>query len=123
MKKLVLITLVVMMALTCTLAFPAAALADGSTVSCQEEAKAAQLSAMVNAANVQIALLVRIAQLTPWNDVPQLQAACNSIVRGVFYAAKCMNLTHYGVVCEYKAYTIDGQQVWIDPLKVVNYDD
>ena len=80
---------------------------------------AAQLNAlerMVAAANRQIELAVKFAQLTPWNDVAWLKSTVNTIVAPVFAYAKSIGAV---VVCEYTTYYIDGQYVLIDPLRVI----
>ena len=77
----------------------------------------AQLHVMVAVANLSIDLLVAWAQFTPYNDVPWLLAQERMIVNEVMEYANRIGAT---VVCEYKEYTIDGQKVLIDPLRVVN---
>ncbi len=74
------------------------------------------LERMVDTANRQIALAVKFAQFTPWNDVAWLQRTVNSIVAPVFAYAKSIGAV---VVCEYTTYYIDGQYVLVDPLRVI----
>jgi len=74
------------------------------------------LERMVAQTNRQIALAVKIAQLTPWNDVAQLQATVDKLVAGVMAYANSIGAV---VVCEYTSYYIDGQTVLIDPLRVI----
>ncbi len=74
------------------------------------------LERKVALANMEIALLVWFAQLTPQNDVPQLQRRVDAIVARIMAEAKRLGAT---VVCEYTEYYIDGQYVLIDPMKVI----
>lgn len=74
------------------------------------------LERMVDAANRQITLAVKFAQLTPWNDIAWLQKTVNTIVAPVFAYAKSIGAV---VVCEYTTYYIDGQYVLVDPLRVI----
>ncbi len=74
------------------------------------------LERMVDAANRQIEIAVMLAQITPWNDVPWLLAMVDNIVAPVFAYANAIGAR---VVCEYTLYQIDGQSVWIDPLRVI----
>ena len=74
------------------------------------------LERMVNQANRQIERAVKIAQLTPWNDVPQLMVTVDGIIAGVMAYANSIGAV---VVCEYTTYYIDGQTVLIDPLRII----
>lgn len=74
------------------------------------------LERMVDQANKQIVRAVKIAQLTPWNDVPQLLATVDTIVAGVRAYANSIGAV---VVCEYTSYYIDGQTVLVDPLRII----
>ena len=74
------------------------------------------LERMVNQANRQIERAVKIAQLTPWNDVPQLMVTVDTIIAGVMAYANSIGAV---VVCEYITYYIDGQTVLIDPLRII----
>ena len=74
------------------------------------------LERMVATANRQIAVAVKFAQLTPWNDVAWLQNLVESITAPVFAYANAIGAV---VVCEYTAYYIDGQNVMVDPLRVI----
>lgn len=74
------------------------------------------LDRMVNQANKQIERAVKIAQFTPWNDVPQLMATVDTIIAGVMAYARTIGAV---VVCEYTTYYIDGQTVLIDPLRII----
>ena len=78
---------------------------------------AATLYAMVYAANESIELAVRIAQLTPYDDVDALLIAVDAIASGVKAYAASIGAE---VACEYTEYIIDGQAVLIDPLRVIN---
>lgn len=75
------------------------------------------LCRMVDAANLTISALVRVAQLTPYNDVPWLLASVDVIVTAVFNYANSIGAE---VQCEYVEYYIDRQYVLIDPIWVVN---
>ncbi|MEA4869778.1 hypothetical protein SDC9_136771 [bioreactor metagenome] len=74
------------------------------------------LERMVKQANRQIERAVKVAQLTPWNDVPRLMATVDTIVSGVMAYANSIGAI---VVCEYTTYYIDGQTVLIDPLRII----
>ena len=74
------------------------------------------LERMVDTANRQIKIAVRFAQITPWNDVPRLLQFIDSIVAPVFSYANSIGAV---VVCEYTTYYIDGQNVLVDPLRVI----
>ncbi len=74
------------------------------------------LERMVTAANRQIEIAVKFAQLTPWNDIAWLLDLVDSIVAPVFAFAKSIGAV---VVCEYTTYYIDGQYVLVDPLRVI----
>ena len=74
------------------------------------------LERMVEQANRQIELAVKFAQFTPWNDVAWLLKFVDSIVSPVFAYANSIGAV---VVCEYTTYYIDGQNVLIDPLRVI----
>lgn len=75
-----------------------------------------KLQLMVELANREIVRLVKKAQATPWNDVPELLAKVDAIAARVFAYAQSIGAE---VVCEYVEYYIDGQYVLIDPLRVV----
>lgn len=75
-----------------------------------------KLQLMVELANREIARLVKKAQATPWNDVPELIAQVDAIAARVFAYAQSIGAV---VACEYVEYYIDGQYVLIDPLRVV----
>lgn len=75
------------------------------------------LYVMVEAANLTIEGLVKVAQYTRCNDVALLLYAVDRIVKPVFEYAEKIGVE---VVCEYTAYEIDGQTVLIDPLRVIN---
>ena len=74
------------------------------------------LERMVTAANRQIEIAVKFAQMTPWNDVSWLLDLVDDIVAPVFAFAKSIGAV---VVCEYTTYYIDGQYVLVDPLRVI----
>ena len=79
--------------------------------------KVAALYVMVYAANESIELAVRLAQLTPYNDVKALLCTVEFISAGVKAYAASIGAE---VACEYTEYVIDGQKVLIDPLRVIN---
>ncbi len=79
--------------------------------------KVAALYVMVYAANESIELAVRLAQLTPYNDVQALLCAVELISAGVKAYAESIGAE---VACEYTEYIVDGQKVLIDPLRVIN---
>lgn len=113
MKKMfrMLLVLALVLTLTCS-----------SAMACTESAAAQDklnktLYVMVEAANVQVKVLVRVAQETPYNDVAWLKASTQAVVAPVFAYAKLIGAT---VECEYDHYYVDGQWVAIDPLKVIN---
>ena len=124
MKKRLMALLVCVMLLV--MAVPAVANAQGndpapvSAVSARfaryNDAQFKMLERMVDTANRQIVLAVKIAQVTPWNDVSWLLQVVHGIVAPVFAYAKSIGAL---VVCEYTTYYIDGQYVLIDPLRVI----
>ena len=75
------------------------------------------LTAMVEAANLTIEGLVKVAQFTPYNDVAYLLFAVDCVVAPVFAYGEKIGVE---VICEYTEYVIDGQTVLIDPLRVIN---
>ncbi len=75
-----------------------------------------KLVAKVTLANATIVALVRVAQLTPWNDIKWLLAAVDIIVAEVTAYAESIGA---GIACEYTSYYIDGQYVLIDPLLIL----
>lgn len=94
----------------------------GLNVACAAErqptaAEFATLNRLVDAANLQIEVMVLTAQLTPWNDIAWLQCGVAQIARSVQSYARRIGAT---VVCEYTYYFIDGQRVAVDPLRVIN---
>lgn len=109
LRKLLIICLVLM--LTCSSAMACPAEYDA------QEKLNKTLYAMVEAANIAVKAQVKIAQSTPYNDVEWLIASTNATVAPVFAYAKLIGAT---VECEYEYYTVDGQKVAIDPLKVIN---
>ena len=77
----------------------------------------AKLTAMVNSANIKIESLVKLCQITPWNDVDWLLKKVDGIVDEVMSFAARIGAT---VECTYTEYYVDGQYVLIDPLRVVD---
>ena len=93
-----------------------AAVALRLNIGSSAELQASTLYRMVNSANARIQLLVKIAQITPWNDVALLLYRIDQITGEVFAYANRIGAV---VVCDYVEYKIDGQSVMIDPLRVV----
>lgn len=91
----------------------------GTTYVCGQPARSEwrTLVCMVDAANATIDMLVKIAIMTPYDDVDSLLMTIERIVRPVFRYADRIGAT---VVCDYKEVVIDGRTVLIDPLRVVN---
>ena len=79
--------------------------------------KVAALYVMVYVANESIEAAVRLAQLTPYNDVDMLLKAVDGISSGVKAYAESIGAE---IACEYTEYVIDGQVVLVDPLRVIN---
>ncbi len=72
---------------------------------------------MVDKANKQILKLVREAQKSENPDIDELVEITNSIAFGVIEKAASMGVA---VICEYEAFEIAGQTVYIDPLRIIN---
>lgn len=105
----ILIALILVLVLTC-----------GTALACEnaiQNAKNKRLYSMVNAANAQVRALVRIAQITPYDDVAWLLYMVDAVNRPVFSYARAIGAT---VQCTYITYYIDGRYVEVDPLKVIN---
>jgi hypothetical protein len=117
MKKLAIVLVVALLFSMFVLPISASAApqtADEATVtSCQAKV----LYAMVDTANIAIAAAVRVAQLTPYNDVDRLIKTVDAIADVVMAYADAIGAE---VACEYTEYVIDGQKVLIDPLRVIN---
>ncbi len=108
-SKLLVICLVLMMVCSSAMACPAG---DAAQAKLNKT-----LYVMVEAANRQVDALIKVAQITPYNDVAWLVASTNAVVAPVFAYAKLIGAT---VECTYKEVKVDGQMVLIDPLKVIN---
>lgn len=76
-----------------------------------------QLYRKVDNANKQIQVYIKVAMLTPHDDVDRLLDRVDATVKPVFAYAESIGAT---IACEYETYYIDGQTVMIDPLKVIN---
>lgn len=87
-----------------------------NTVATVNRADYQKLVVKVNLANATIVALVRIAQLTPWNDINWLLGAVDIIVAEVTAYAESIGV---GIKCEYTEYYIDGQIVLVDPLLIL----
>ncbi|MEG2003865.1 MAG: hypothetical protein RRY76_05150 [Clostridia bacterium] len=81
------------------------------------------LQAVVKAANREIDVYVKIAMMTPYDDVDRLLSRVDAVVARVMTVAEMLDLDSYSVECEYTYYQIDGRTVAIDPLKVVDLSD
>ena len=123
MKRKILSVLICVMLLV--LLIPGVASAKGNDAGLQPTAGIVQrysnvqfkrLELMVERTNRQIELAVKVAQITPWNDVPQLLEFVSSSVADVMAYANSIGAI---VVCEYTTYYIDGQSVLIDPLRII----
>jgi hypothetical protein len=101
-----------MLSATAFAAFPSQTSSAGSTVTITR-AESQKLINKINVANAQILVLVRIAQITPWNDVKWLLEEVDDIIADVKAYAVSIG-TDIG--CEYTLYIIDGQKVWVDPI-------
>ena len=80
----------------------------------KEVEKANQIVANANAL---IAYYVAYAQATPEDDVAWLIAVTSAVAQKAIAEVAALGLT---AVCTYTTYIVDGQQVAIDPLNVVN---
>ena len=123
MKKLAAFVLILALALSVFM-LPASAISPNRATETEHsetvsptKAELQRLYVMVDAANAAIELAVRIAQLTPYNDIDRLQTAVACLTAPVFLYGKMIGAE---VVCEYTAYKIDGPVVLVDPLRVVN---
>lgn len=72
---------------------------------------------MVDWTNAKIDQQIAMAQRSPKDDVAQLMIQCDFLVANAVYWA---NDTGYELECIYEPYEVDGQTVYIDPLRVVN---
>lgn len=72
---------------------------------------------IVDAANAKIESLIRVAQITPYDDTAELIIATSAIA----YSAK-IQVAQLGYVaqCTYTTYYVDGKYIPIDPLWVIN---
>lgn len=78
----------------------------------------AQAEKLVRDCNKSVELLVRAAQLTPFDDVDALVFATDALIRTTTLA---VNALGFDVECSYTEYIVDGQSVMIDPLRVINF--
>ena len=78
----------------------------------------AQAEKLVRDCNKSVELLVRAAQLTPYDDVDALVFATNALIGTTKLA---VNALGFDVECTYTEYIVDGQAVMIDPLRVINF--
>lgn len=75
-----------------------------------------KLTKMVDKANDKILKAVQKAQETPYDDINELLATVDAIVANVMSYANSIGAL---VVCEYTSYQIDGQNVLVDPLRII----
>ncbi len=109
--KYILVVLVIVTMLG-TMAAAATQPPEGPYISRAEYYK---LTTMINAANLKIELCVKIAQLTPWNDVAWLVAMDTAITDKVIAYADSIGAST-AVKRVYDEYIVDGETVMIDPL-------
>ena len=120
MKKIALILVVALLFSVVVLPISASAASPkAEDIAAQRDCslKVAALYVMVYVANESIEAAVRLAQLTPYNDVDTLLKAVNVISSGVKAYAESIGAE---IACEYTEYVIDGQVVLVDPLRVIN---
>ena len=87
----------------------------------QRKLQTRTLYCMVDSANAQVQGLIRVAQLTPYDDTEWLLWSVDQVNRPVLlYAQRVSANTGLTVRCEYEPYDVDGQILWIDPLRVIN---
>ncbi len=107
-KRLVAITIALLILLSSTVAFAA------PTKQQLQEARN-----IANLANIQIELIVVAAQLTPWDDTELAVCLTEKI------SSETIKLLtekyEVNAVCEYKPYKIDGKIVYIDPIKIIEF--
>ena len=72
---------------------------------------------IVNECNGAVRLMVKAAQLTPYNDVPLLRLSADLLINQTTAAVRALG---FDVECTYTSYVVDGQTVLIDPLRVIN---
>lgn len=80
-------------------------------------AEKAKADAIIAQANAQIYALVIAAQATPEDDTDSLVAATEAIAAAAKAAVAKLGLE---AACQYTTYIVDGKEVTIDPLYVVN---
>lgn len=80
-------------------------------------AEKAKADAIIAQANAQIYALVIAAQATPEDDTDALVAATEAIAAAAKAAVAKLGLE---AACQYTTYIVDGKEVTIDPLYVVN---
>ena len=118
-KKLVAIILAVVLVLA--LACPgvgACGLGLQKQSNANSRAYLVQAEKLVKDCNKSVELLVRTAQLTPYDDVAALVFATNALIKTTTLA---VNALGFDVECTYTEYIVDGQSVLIDPLRVINF--
>ena len=77
----------------------------------------AQAEKLVRDCNKSVELLVKAAQLTPYDDVAALIFSTDALLKTTTLA---VNALGFEVACSYTEYIVDGQSVLIDPLRVIN---
>ena len=108
---LVVLVIVSMLSATAFAAYPSQTTGNSTVTITRAESQT--LINKINVANAQILVLVRVAQITPWNDVKWLTSSVDGIIADVTAYAKSIGTS---VGCEYTLYVVDGQKVWIDPI-------
>jgi hypothetical protein len=105
-----------MLSATAFAAFPSQTSSAGSGMATVNRADYQRLVNKVNVANMTIAALIKVSQITPWNDVKWLVASVDEVlVEAKAYAQSVGTDT----VCELNLYIIDGQKVWLDPILIL----
>ena len=112
MKKAlrVISAVLVLMLLSCTVA-----LAEPKNKTQKANEKAVKTA--VKEANKEIKKAVKAAQKSEEDDVDELLAKVDEIANATFEYADSLGVE---VECSYTYYEVDGQNVAIDPLKVIN---
>ena len=78
--------------------------------------EAKRLEQLVKWTNQKILILVRKAQITPWNDVAELIAETDALIANAFAYANSIGAV---LGCQYTEYIVDGQSVLIDPIRII----
>ena len=111
MKKFVALLLTLSLLCACTLASACAYTPRSSAV------KTATVSLAVASVNAAVKTMVHIAQKTPYDDARLVQMTTDALCNATVKKAASVGVT---VECTKDIYQIDGHEVAIDPLKVIN---